>query len=140
MSCVPLSLSHLLPPWHSLLLFYFVGYLGYAGSGKNSRGTQLIMAFQDNKYLGGTFLIYSFQRFSQRSQNFSFFTSSLISFLFPSSVIISFVLFFFLFSISYLLAPSLHIIFSLLFSSLLFSHLCLRTLQVDVFGKFLSAS
>lgn len=29
------------------------GYLAYAGAGKNSRGTQLIMAFQDNLYLGG---------------------------------------------------------------------------------------
>lgn len=29
------------------------GYMAYAGAGKNSRGTQLIMAFQDNLYLGG---------------------------------------------------------------------------------------
>lgn len=29
------------------------GYLAYAGAGKNSRGTQLIMAFEDNLYLGG---------------------------------------------------------------------------------------
>eukprot|EP01032_Pedospumella_encystans_P017081 gene17081-19472_t len=29
------------------------GYLAYAGAGINSRGTQLIMAFQDNLYLGG---------------------------------------------------------------------------------------
>jgi cyclophilin family peptidyl-prolyl cis-trans isomerase len=29
------------------------GYLGYAGAGNNSRGTQLIMAFEDNLYLGG---------------------------------------------------------------------------------------
>jgi peptidyl-prolyl cis-trans isomerase A (cyclophilin A) len=29
------------------------GYLAYAGAGKNSRDTQLIMAFQDNQYLGG---------------------------------------------------------------------------------------
>jgi len=29
------------------------GYLAYAGGGKNSRGTQLIMAFEDNLYLGG---------------------------------------------------------------------------------------
>ena len=29
------------------------GYLAYAGAGKNSRGTQLIMAFRDNLYLGG---------------------------------------------------------------------------------------
>jgi hypothetical protein len=29
------------------------GYLAYAGAGKNSRGTQLIMSFQDNLYLGG---------------------------------------------------------------------------------------
>ena len=129
---LPLSLSHFLPPCHSLLLslllFYFVGYLGYAGSGKNSRGTQLIMAFQDNKYLGGAFLIYSFERFPQRSQNLSFFTSSL-SFLFSLLHLSSYrpfssFFFFFLFSISYLLAPSPHILLSsLLFSSLLFSSL-----------------
>ena len=29
------------------------GYLSYAGAGKNSRGTQLIMALIPNKYLGG---------------------------------------------------------------------------------------
>ena len=29
------------------------GYLAYAGAGKNSRGTQLILSFQDNEYLGG---------------------------------------------------------------------------------------
>jgi hypothetical protein len=29
------------------------GYLAYAGAGKNSRGTQLIMAFESNLYLGG---------------------------------------------------------------------------------------
>lgn len=29
------------------------GYLAYAGAGINSRGTQLIMSFQDNLYLGG---------------------------------------------------------------------------------------
>jgi hypothetical protein len=29
------------------------GYLAYAGAGKNSRGTQLIMTFENNKYLGG---------------------------------------------------------------------------------------
>lgn len=29
------------------------GYLAYAGAGKNSRGTQLIMAFNNNRYLGG---------------------------------------------------------------------------------------
>jgi len=29
------------------------GYLAYAGAGKNSRGTQLILAFEDNAYLGG---------------------------------------------------------------------------------------
>lgn len=29
------------------------GYLAYAGAGKNSRGTQLIVAFEDNLYLGG---------------------------------------------------------------------------------------
>lgn len=29
------------------------GYLAYAGAGKNSRGTQLIMAFQNNEFLGG---------------------------------------------------------------------------------------
>jgi len=29
------------------------GYLAYAGAGKNSRGTQLILAFQHNEYLGG---------------------------------------------------------------------------------------
>ena len=29
------------------------GYMSYAGAGKNSRGTQLIMALQHNKYLGG---------------------------------------------------------------------------------------
>lgn len=29
------------------------GYLAYAGAGNNSRGTQLIMSFQDNLYLGG---------------------------------------------------------------------------------------
>eukprot|EP01038_Epipyxis_sp_PR26KG_P009265 gene9265-12481_t len=29
------------------------GYLAYAGAGNNSRGTQLIMAFEDNQYLGG---------------------------------------------------------------------------------------
>lgn len=28
------------------------GYLAYAGAGKNSRGTQLILAFEDNLYLG----------------------------------------------------------------------------------------
>lgn len=32
---------------------YQKGYLGYAGAGKDSRGTQLIMAFEDNPYLGG---------------------------------------------------------------------------------------
>ena len=30
------------------------GYLAYAGAGKNSRGTQLIVSFQDNKFLAGT--------------------------------------------------------------------------------------
>eukprot|EP01041_Mallomonas_annulata_P007709 gene7709-15776_t len=29
------------------------GYIAYAGGGKNSRGTQLIIAFDKNKYLGG---------------------------------------------------------------------------------------
>lgn len=29
------------------------GYLAYAGAGKNSRGTQLIIALEDNAYLGG---------------------------------------------------------------------------------------
>ena len=29
------------------------GYLAYAGAGKNSRGTQLIVALSDNAYLGG---------------------------------------------------------------------------------------
>ena len=29
------------------------GYLAYAGAGKNSRGTQLILAFEDSAYLGG---------------------------------------------------------------------------------------
>eukprot|EP00607_Mallomonas_marina_P008462 CAMPEP_0182423894 /NCGR_PEP_ID=MMETSP1167-20130531/9981_1 /TAXON_ID=2988 /ORGANISM="Mallomonas Sp, Strain CCMP3275" /LENGTH=156 /DNA_ID=CAMNT_0024603233 /DNA_START=226 /DNA_END=693 /DNA_ORIENTATION=+ len=29
------------------------GYMAYAGGGKNSRGTQLIMAFDRNMYLGG---------------------------------------------------------------------------------------
>lgn len=29
------------------------GYLAYAGAGKNSRGTQLIVALEDNLYLGG---------------------------------------------------------------------------------------
>ncbi len=29
------------------------GYLSYAGAGKNSRGTQLFIAFEDNAYLGG---------------------------------------------------------------------------------------
>ena len=29
------------------------GYMAYAGAGKNSRGTQLIMSFEDNEYLGG---------------------------------------------------------------------------------------
>lgn len=29
------------------------GYLAYAGAGVNSRGTQLIMSFEDNLYLGG---------------------------------------------------------------------------------------
>lgn len=32
---------------------YQKGYLSYAGAGANSRGTQLIMTFQDNQYLGG---------------------------------------------------------------------------------------
>ena len=32
---------------------YQKGYLGYAGAGNNSRGTQLIMAFEDNFFLGG---------------------------------------------------------------------------------------
>jgi hypothetical protein len=27
--------------------------MAYAGAGKNSRGTQLILAFKDNEYLGG---------------------------------------------------------------------------------------
>lgn len=29
------------------------GYMAYAGGGTNSRGTQLIMAFENNRYLGG---------------------------------------------------------------------------------------
>ena len=29
------------------------GYLAYAGAGNNSRGTQLILAYEDNPYLGG---------------------------------------------------------------------------------------
>ena len=50
------------PPWLPLgppgrevagISRYQKGYLGYAGAGKNSRGTQLIMAFDSNKYLGG---------------------------------------------------------------------------------------
>jgi len=32
---------------------YQKGYLGYAGAGKNSRGTQLILAFERNEALGG---------------------------------------------------------------------------------------
>lgn len=32
---------------------YQAGYLGYAGAGKDSRGTQLILAFEDNLMLGG---------------------------------------------------------------------------------------
>lgn len=32
---------------------YQKGYLSYAGAGPNSRGTQLIMTFQNNLYLGG---------------------------------------------------------------------------------------
>jgi peptidyl-prolyl cis-trans isomerase A (cyclophilin A) len=32
---------------------YQKGYLGYAGAGKNSRGTQLIVALGDNQFLGG---------------------------------------------------------------------------------------
>ena len=36
-----------------LSILYISGYLAYAGGGKNSRGTQLIMAFNDNLYLGG---------------------------------------------------------------------------------------
>lgn len=32
---------------------YQKGYMSYAGAGKNSRGTQLIMALDNNKYLGG---------------------------------------------------------------------------------------
>lgn len=32
---------------------YQKGYFSYAGGGKNSRGTQLILAFRDNDYLGG---------------------------------------------------------------------------------------
>lgn len=32
---------------------YQKGYLGYAGAGKNSRGTQLIVALANNKFLGG---------------------------------------------------------------------------------------
>lgn len=32
---------------------YQKGYLGYAGAGKNSRGTQLILAFEKNEALGG---------------------------------------------------------------------------------------
>ena len=32
---------------------YQPGYLAYAGAGKNSRGTQLIVAFNENAYLGG---------------------------------------------------------------------------------------
>ena len=32
---------------------YQKGYMSYAGAGKNSRGTQLIMTFEDNLYLGG---------------------------------------------------------------------------------------
>ncbi len=34
---------------------YQKGYIAYAGSGKDSRLTQLIMAFEDNKYLGKGF-------------------------------------------------------------------------------------
>lgn len=50
------------PPWLPLgppgreingIKRYQKGYLGYAGAGKNSRGTQLILAFQPNIYLGG---------------------------------------------------------------------------------------
>lgn len=32
---------------------YQKGYLGYAGAGNHSRGTQLIMAFDNNAFLGG---------------------------------------------------------------------------------------
>jgi hypothetical protein len=38
---------------HSGTARFQKGYLAYAGAGKNSRGTQLIMSFQDNLYLGG---------------------------------------------------------------------------------------
>lgn len=50
------------PPWLPLgppgreidgVKRYQKGYLGYAGAGKNSRGTQLIVALEDNLYLGG---------------------------------------------------------------------------------------
>jgi hypothetical protein len=32
---------------------YQKGYFSYAGGGKDSRGTQLILAFRDNDFLGG---------------------------------------------------------------------------------------
>jgi peptidyl-prolyl cis-trans isomerase A (cyclophilin A) len=50
------------PPWLPLgppgreinnITRYQKGYLSYAGAGKNSRGTQLILALENNKYLGG---------------------------------------------------------------------------------------
>ncbi len=50
------------PPWLPLgppgraingIKRYQKGYLGYAGAGKDSRGTQLIMSFADSLYLGG---------------------------------------------------------------------------------------
>lgn len=50
------------PPWLPLgppgrqingIKRYRKGYLGYAGAGKDSRGTQLILAFEDSAYLGG---------------------------------------------------------------------------------------
>jgi cyclophilin family peptidyl-prolyl cis-trans isomerase len=42
------------------------GYMAYAGAGKNSRGTQLILAFEDNLFLGSLQFDFFFFSFNQK--------------------------------------------------------------------------
>ena len=63
----PLPLCHPISPPHYPCAIP-TGYLAYAGAGKNSRGTQLIMSFQDNQYLAGVYsALYVFCKCSVRA-------------------------------------------------------------------------
>ena len=52
-SWLPFGPSWRVHPNNTALYRYQKGYMAYAGGGKNSRGTQLILAYDRNKMLGG---------------------------------------------------------------------------------------